>query len=310
MIYVPPAVAAADYTPAIIGGKPALTAASLATLRLEAEKQRNKEVHQLKLSMPNFYATLWETMSIESKEEVSQHALFVQAELLHDPNVLWRIIRETHLTNIHGIGLGPLEIVQMKNKFAQLRQKPGISIGEFKKDFDIHYKALLNAGVPATAAPELAMLFLSKLDPQRYATMLAQLTNDATLGGAFLQSLHAAWSVASGWKTADVEIAGGSDMQSVIVFADEVTGTKFKSAGRFQRGNKKTKAPGTQKPSADPAAETRTCRGCLVKGHILRDCPDSPLRPPIGSKVMIAMGEDETTDYRRRRLRFIRIHHQ
>ena len=103
MIYVPPAVVAADYTPAVIEGEPALTAASLATLRLEAEKQRNKEVHQLKLSMPKFYATLWETMSIESKEEVSQHALFVQADLLHDPNILWRIIRETYLTNIHGI---------------------------------------------------------------------------------------------------------------------------------------------------------------------------------------------------------------
>ena len=75
VIYVPPAVAAADYTPAIIGGKPALTAASLATLRLEAEKQRNKEVHQLKLSKPKFYATLWETMSIESEEEVSQHSM-------------------------------------------------------------------------------------------------------------------------------------------------------------------------------------------------------------------------------------------
>ena len=104
-------------------------------------------------------------MSIESKEEISQHAQFVQADLLHDPNMLWSIIRETHLIRIHGIGLGPLEIVQMKNKFAQLRQKPGTSIGEFKKNFDIQYEALLGAGVPATASPELAMLFLSKLNP-------------------------------------------------------------------------------------------------------------------------------------------------
>ena len=35
----------------------------------------------------------------------------------------------------------------MENKFALLRQKPGISIGEFKKDFDIRYEALLGAGV-------------------------------------------------------------------------------------------------------------------------------------------------------------------
>ena len=89
--------------------------------------------------------------------------------------------------------------------------------------------------------------------------MLAQLTNDATLGRAFPQSLHAAWSVASGWKTANVKIAGGSDMQSVFVLADEVTGTKSKSAGRSQPGNKKPKPPrdplpGARKPSANPAA--------------------------------------------------------
>ena len=89
VIYLPPAVAAADYTPAIIEEEPALIAASVATLHLEAEKQRNKEVHhQLKLSMPKFYTTPWETMAIESKEESSQYALFVQADLLHDPNML------------------------------------------------------------------------------------------------------------------------------------------------------------------------------------------------------------------------------
>ena len=56
-----------------------------------------------------------------------------------------------------------LEIVQMKNKFAQLKQKPGISIGEFKKEFDVLYEALLGAGVPVTAAPELAMLFTNSI---------------------------------------------------------------------------------------------------------------------------------------------------
>ena len=50
------------------------------------------------------------------------------------------------------------------------------------------------------------MLFLSKLDPNRYAAMLAQLTNDATLGRAFPQTLHAAWSIASGWKKASVVV--------------------------------------------------------------------------------------------------------
>ena len=214
--YVLPALTAIGSTPPAIEGEPALTAASFATHCLEAEKQRNKEIHMLKLSMPKFFATLWDAMSIESKEEASQHAQFVQADTLRDPNMLWAIIRETHLTAIHGVGLGPLEIVQIKNKFGQLRQKPGTSIGEFKKEFDVQYETIRGAGVPTAAEPELAILFLSKLDPHRYAAMLAQLTNDATLGRAFPQTLHATWSVAIGWKTADTKIAGGSDMQSEL----------------------------------------------------------------------------------------------
>ena len=164
VVYEPPGKTATDYTPAAMEGETPLSAASLTTLRLEAEKQRNKEVHQLKLSMPKFFATLWETTSIESKVEVSQHTRFIEADLLHDPNILLTIIRETHLTRIHGVGLGPLEIVNVKNKLALLRQKPCTSIGEIKKEFDIQYEALLGAGVTATAQPELAMPFLSKLD--------------------------------------------------------------------------------------------------------------------------------------------------
>jgi hypothetical protein len=76
------------------------------------------------------------------RSNVSQHTDFEQADLNQDPNVLWTIIRETHLTAIHGVGLGALELVQMKNKFAQLRQKPGVSICEFKKKFALQYEGL------------------------------------------------------------------------------------------------------------------------------------------------------------------------
>lgn len=69
--YVPPPTVAADYTPPVIAGEAALGAAVVALLRVDAEKQKNKEVLRLKQTMPKFYATLWETLSIESREEVS-----------------------------------------------------------------------------------------------------------------------------------------------------------------------------------------------------------------------------------------------
>ena len=58
------------------------------------------------------------------------------------------------------------------------------------------------------------------------------------LSRSFPQSLHAAWSVASGWKTANVKIAGGSDMQSVFVLADEVTEPSPSLADAFNRGTR------------------------------------------------------------------------
>lgn len=67
-----------------------------------------------------------------------------------------------------------------------------MSIGEFKKDFDHQIEVITGAGVDPVPQPELAMLFLTKLDPTRYASMMAQLTNDATLGRPFPQTLHAA----------------------------------------------------------------------------------------------------------------------
>jgi hypothetical protein len=106
--FVPPAIVAADYTPLLAPEEAQLPAAALALLRVDVEKQRNKEVLRLKQTMPKFYATLWESLSIGSREEVSQHTDFEQADLNQDPNVLWTIIRETHLTAIHGVGLGAL----------------------------------------------------------------------------------------------------------------------------------------------------------------------------------------------------------
>lgn len=151
-------------------------------------------------------------------------------------------------------------------------------IGEFKKEFDLQLDALLGAAVPATAQPELAMLFISKLDPQCYAGMRTHLTNDATLGRAFPLTLHAAWSVASDWKTAERD----ADMQSVFMLADDMAGPPknpksaqgSKQAGRGQgRPSKQEQKqqPPASKPAAKPsqsrtaAAETRTCSGCYIE---------------------------------------------
>jgi hypothetical protein len=90
--YMPRAVIESDYMPAVSEDAaeelPALSAASVATLRLEAEKERNKEVRALKLALPRLYATIMTNVSPESKEEIRQHTDFEAADLAKDANVL------------------------------------------------------------------------------------------------------------------------------------------------------------------------------------------------------------------------------
>ena len=67
-----------------------------------------------------------------------------------------------------------LETVRLLYKFNNLRQKQGMSIGEFKKLFDDQILILARAGVPDREESELAMVFLSKLDGNLRNFVIAQ----------------------------------------------------------------------------------------------------------------------------------------
>ena len=172
--YVPAAVQPADYMPApAVEGEeplPPLGAAATAGLRLDSGKQRKKVIAKLKVEAPKLYATLWETLSLESIEEVRQHEDYLEADLQQNPYMPWAIIVETA---IHGAGpeMRELEIITLKAKLNTIRKKSNMTIGEFKKDFDDHIEIVTGAGVDPPPQPELAILFLTKLDPTRYAPM-------------------------------------------------------------------------------------------------------------------------------------------
>jgi uncharacterized membrane protein YgcG len=187
---------------------PALSAASVATLRLEAEKERNKEVRALKLALPRLYATIMTIVSPESKEEIRQHPDFEAADLAKDANVLWRIITETHLTAVHRVSdsMRVFDQMSLRTRFAHLRQKHGVSIGVFKQEYD-----------------ELKV-FLSKLDIVRYGEMFSFLTNRAHMGKNFPATLHDAWQVASKWTVSgpgDGKMDASGELLSIFALEDE-----------------------------------------------------------------------------------------
>ena len=96
-------------------------------------------------------------------------------------------------------------------------------------------------------------------------------------------------------------------MQSVFVLADEVTRLKSPKGSKLGQSSKQPQIKKQPQPSSNSQAgqktttiakaETRICRGCLVKRHIYRDCPDNPDRSSAQeSTVMIARGEDDDDD--------------
>ena len=74
-------------------------------------------------------------MSVESRQEIIQHPDYAEADMDQNPNALFRIATETHVTAIHGGGeeMRHLEKIRLLDKFNNLRHRQGMSIGEFKK---------------------------------------------------------------------------------------------------------------------------------------------------------------------------------
>ena len=219
-------------------------------------------ISKLKNDAPGLYATLWEIISIESREEIRQHVDYEQADLTQNSNTLWNIIVETHVTAIHGAGpeMRELEIVTLKTKFNMIRQELNMIICEFKKEFDDQIAVMTGAGVPVIPQPELAMLFLTKLDPGRYASMMAQLTNNAILGNAFPQTLHSAWTISSGWKAATNRHQAGGEMQSVFMLADDDRKEAGRGGGRggrdrIQRCRRQTRPEGRRSHTGSRAQD-------------------------------------------------------
>ena len=96
--YTYPAVQRRDYTPPVGTGLAPLRPIQLKKLRLltAEEEDRNGREKKLVDNMPKFYATLFDSISVESQKIIRVRPGFDGADL-QDPNLLFVIIRETHL---------------------------------------------------------------------------------------------------------------------------------------------------------------------------------------------------------------------
>ena len=85
-----------------------------------------------------FWARLMGLMSIESQEAVKCHKDYVAAKHIEDPNELWKIIVDTHLTNpIGGIVRSKIkEEMDLKKKYERFSQRD--------TDIGTHFRAFNN----------------------------------------------------------------------------------------------------------------------------------------------------------------------
>ena len=161
--YIYPAVQRRDYTPPPVG--PEL--ASLKPNQL-TEEDRNGREQKLVDNMPKFYATLWDSISVESYEIKRVRPGFEATDMEQDPNLLFVIIRKTHLLKMAG---GPemveYERIKRQVEYLSFTQGKNDSLGHSR--WNIWTEATLTAaGIIAPAADKEALWFLMKLDQSRH----------------------------------------------------------------------------------------------------------------------------------------------
>jgi hypothetical protein len=162
-------------------------------------KARLKLVRELKLQYPQFYASLIQLLSAESRELVERHADFAANDLVGNPNVLWDLIKSTHLTNKTGGGAMStlFNKVTLRKDFDINCMQGKSSIIEFKDKFTNSWKTLLANDEAEKTEPELAIMFLARLDMNRYGIMYTEMQNDANKGFAFPQTVTDAYNIAA-----------------------------------------------------------------------------------------------------------------
>ena len=111
--YTYPAVQRRDYTPPVGPGLAPLRLTQLRKLMLTVKEDRNGREQKLVDNMPKFYATFWDSISVESQEIIRVLPGFEAADMVQDPNLLFVVIRETHLLEMAG---GPEMVVYERIK--------------------------------------------------------------------------------------------------------------------------------------------------------------------------------------------------
>ena len=228
-----PPLEPSDYTPP---GDHGLSENAIMAIQVDQTKSRMRRVRDLLEQHPQFYAALLQGVSAESYDLIERHPDFAANDLVQDPNVLWRIIKETHSTNTTGGGQLSLVCnkVTMRADFDSNCRQGKTSVVEFKETFINSWKTLVANGEKEVPQEELAMMFLLRLDMTRYGAMYTEMQNDADKGLPFPTTVHQAYTIAANRK--EYKLISGTSGNANAIFAFADAGESCPIGGRGGRG--------------------------------------------------------------------------
>ena len=158
-----------------------------------------------------------------------------------------------------------VNINDQKVRCNNMRQGEREPTSEFKTCYDNQVKANEGIGIVSEDDNLAAIIFLSKLDPNRFTPMLTVLRNNVAINvSSYPTTLSGAYSAASIW-TSDGPILTSRDYHSAFAM-EKTTSEKSKPSNKEERSKW---GPSEKKSSADVECFVCTIETSLFASHIL-----------------------------------------
>jgi hypothetical protein len=222
-----------------------LTAAQLNAMRLDALKSHLKVIEKMKADRPKLYGLIWEKMSVESRDEVSQDAAFEEWSTDADPERLWQAIVRTHKIDCVS-DVGEIKELAARKAYTGIKQGAFETLAQYSERFHETYKGYKNTGTveaPIVVAPKIQALdFFHGLDPGRYGAFKTNMLNGWNLRSIALpETPNEIYRIAGSWVKPVSRIEGHmaamymtveEEEEAFVMMLEQETPSKNKRQGK------------------------------------------------------------------------------
>ncbi len=230
------------------------------------------------------------TLSKSSKRLLTTKKHYEEIWEAGDPNRMWTIIRETHLTMIGGAATGTkiADKSNVRNAWGNFKMLPEWTVDDYYEKMEAWIPLLKSWGLPVPDDEELAFEFIDRLDPVRYRRMQKKLKNDSLLVSVYPKNLFDAFIVANGWvedpeddePVKNSSSRGNSEQPRAFVLCGAVR-SKPKEEDFAKQPARRTRK--REKGEVREGDSELTCFNCGKIGHVSVNCQEAKQPAKKGS---------------------------